>query len=58
MVANLGVYSITYGSRLAGLSRKTCITATIGSVLITGVCFWYLNWKMSQSAGMMHNEGE
>lgn len=58
MVANLGVYSITYGSRLAGLSRNTCIMATIGSVLITGVCFWYLNWKMSQSAGMIHNEGE
>lgn len=58
MVANLGVYSITYDNRLAGLSRNTCIMATIVSVLITGVCFWYLNWKMSKSAGMMHNEGE
>jgi len=58
MVANLGVYSITYDNRLAGLSRNTCIMATIVSVLITGVCFWYLNWKMSQSAGMMHNEGK
>ena len=55
MVANLGVYSITYGNRLAGLSRKTCIIATIVSVLITGVCFWYMNWKMPKSAGMMHN---
>ena len=58
MVANLGVYSITYGSRLAGLSRNTCIMATIVSVLLTGVCFWRLNCRMSKSAGMMHNEGK
>ena len=42
MTANLGVYSITYGNRLADLSRKTCILAMIASVLITAVCFWHM----------------
>lgn len=42
MAANVGVYSLTYGNRLAEMSRKTMIIAMIICVIITVVCIWRL----------------
>ena len=47
MVANLGVYSLSYGNRLANLSRKTCILIMIACAIITGVCFWTVNKRLA-----------
>ena len=47
MVANLGVYSLSYGNRLANLSRKTSVLITIACAIITGVCFWTVNKRLA-----------
>lgn len=42
IAANIGVYALTYGNRLAGISTKTSLTVLIICVMITVVCFWQL----------------
>lgn len=42
MAANIGVYALTYGNRLAGIGIKTFLTAMVICVMITIVCFWQL----------------
>lgn len=42
MTANIGVYSLTYGNRLAKLNIKILIALMIACVIITLVSFWRL----------------
>lgn len=42
IAANIGVYALTYGNRLEGISIKTSLTVLIICVMITVVCFWQL----------------
>lgn len=39
MAANMGVYALTYGNRLAEISTKTSLIALVICVMITIVCF-------------------
>ena len=46
MVANLGIYSATYGNRLTDISRKNCLLGACISGFITLVCFLYIQKKV------------
>lgn len=42
IAANIGVYALTYGNRMAGMNTKTSLTVLIICVMITVVCFGQL----------------